>query len=475
MTSKGTILTADKISYTKRFSYAGTDVGNQLVYCVVSFYLLIFYTDTYGISAAAAGTILLLARCIDGIETPIWGIIFDKTNSRWGRCRPWFLWLCFPFAIFGVLTFLTPNLGTTAKIWYAGGTYVVWSILSTGIGTPITAILSALTSDSHERVTLTTFRMFGSKIGVLFVNLTLMRMVAWLGHGNDRKGFMLVLLIYAAVSVLLFLFAFRNLVETVKEEKKPQTIRGNFGALKGNWPWMIIFVSSFFFWIAFIARICMAPYFFEYVLHRKDLVPLANSLDFISLAAIFCLPFLCKWTFKRNVWIIGLLGMAVGQCLLGLGAHLSSLIIVMVGWALGFLASGLAMPIPFAVLAESVDYGEWKTGVRAPGILTTLGATLCSKAGSGLGGALPAWIMAACGYVPHTVQTPQSLKGIAMGFIWLPAVFFGLSMIPVLFYKKYELLEPKIKAELNIRRASVNEVNARYTQYAPREALLNSP
>ena len=472
MTSQGTILTVERTSYTKRFSYAGTDVGIQLVACVVSFYLLIFYTDTFGISAAAAGTILLLARCIDALETPVWGILFDKTHTRWGRCRPWFLWLCLPYATFGVLTFLTPNLGTTTKIWYAGGTYVIWSILSTGLGTPITAILSALTPDSHERVTLTTFRMFGSKIGVLIVNLTLMSMVAWLGHGNDRKGFMLVLVIYATVSVLLFLLAFRNLKEIVIEERKPQTIRGNFGAMKGNWPWMIIFISSLFFWIAFNARICMAPYFFEYGLHRKDLVPLVNGLDFISLAAIFCLPFLCKWTFKRNIWICGLLGMVVGQCILGVGAHTGSLAMILVGWSVGFLASGLAMPMPYSVLAESVDYGEWKTGVRAPGLLTAIGSSLCTKAGAGLGGALPAWIMAASGYVPHVMQTTKSLKGIEMGFIWLPAAFLALSMVPVFFYKKYELLEPKIKAELNVRRASDTKI---HTQYAARDVILNTP
>jgi Na+/melibiose symporter-like transporter len=100
----------------------------------------------------------------------VWGIIFDKTHSRWGRSRPWFLWLCFPFAFFGVLTFLAPPLGPTAKAIYAGSTYIICSILYTGINTPVTSILSALTPDPRERVVLTTYRMFGSKAGVLLVN-----------------------------------------------------------------------------------------------------------------------------------------------------------------------------------------------------------------------------------------------------------------------------------------------------------------
>src|SRR5690242_9250840 len=145
-------MTPGKTSYTKRFSYAASDTAGQLVFCFVSFYLLKFYTDVYGISAAAAGTILLVARMVDAVDAPVWGIIFDKTRSRWGKSRPWFLWLCVPFAVFGVLTFLTPNLSYTAKVIYAGVTYVTCSILYTGINTPVTSILASLTSDPAERI-----------------------------------------------------------------------------------------------------------------------------------------------------------------------------------------------------------------------------------------------------------------------------------------------------------------------------------
>ena len=443
----------NKISYLKRFSYAASDAGGQLVFAPISFYLLYFYTDVFGISAAAAGTILLIARLTDAVDAPVWGIIFDKTHSRWGKSRPWFLWLCVPFATFGVLTFLTPNLGHTAKVFYAAGTYIVCSVLYTGINTPVTSILSALTPNPQERVMLTCWRMFGSKLGVLVVNLTALKMVSWLGHGNDRQGFMLTMPIYAVGTILLFLLAFSNLEEKVHEKKKSLPIRDSFGAIKGNWPWIIIFVSSLFFWIAFIARVSVVPYFFEYTLHHKDLIPLANAMDFTSLATVFFLPFFCRWTSKRNVWAAGLLGMVVGQLIVFLGARQISLPLVMAGWIFGFLASGVAMAMPFSVLSDSVDYGEWKTGIRAPGFLTAIGAAFCLKAGSGLGGALPAWIMNAYGYVPNAPQTTTSLKGIEIGFIWLPAVFFGLSAIPVLFYKKYESLEPQIHAELEKRRS----------------------
>ena len=446
-----------KTSYTKRFSYAASDTAGQLVFCVISFYLLKFYTDVYGISAATAGTILLVARFTDAIDAPVWGIIFDKTRSRWGKSRPWFLWLCVPFATFGVLTFLTPDLGHRRKVIYAAATYIICSVLYTGINTPVTSILSALTPDPRERVTLTCFRMFGSKLGVLFVNLTALKLVEYFGHGDDRKGFMIVMPLYATGTVLLFLLAFKNLNEVVKEAHKPQPILNGFGALKGNWPWFIIFTSSLFFWIAFIARVSIAPYFFEYDLHRKDLIGLANSLDFISLATAFLLPFLCRWTSKRNVWLAGLLGLVIGQFIVYWGVRNNlSLPWIMTGWAFGFLASGMAMAMPFSVLSDSVDYGEWKTGIRAAGLLTAIGAAFCLKAGSGLGGFLPARILKDYGYVPNVSQTATALKGIEIGFIWLPALFFALSMIPVWFYEKYERLEPQIHAELEQRRAQKN-------------------
>jgi len=439
-------------SYTKRFSYAASDTAGQLVFCVISNYLLYFYTDVYGLPVAIAGNILLLARFTDAIDAPIWGVVFDKTHSKWGKSRPWFLWLCVPFALFGVLTFLTPDLSHTGKVIYAALTYIVCSVLYTGINTPVTSILSALTPDPRERVTLTSFRMFGSKLGVLLVNLTALRLVQYFGQGDDRKGFMIVMPLYATGTVLLYLFAFRNLVEVVPQKKQSLPVADSLRAIKGNWPWLIIFVSSFCFWIAFIARVSVAPYFFEYTLHRKDLIPTAFALDFVSLVTAFLMPFFCRWTSKRNVWILGLLGMVVGQLIMWFGLQNNlSVAWIMTGWTFGFLLSGMAMAMPFSVLSDSVDYGEWKTGIRAAGFLTAIGAAFCLKAGAGLGSAVPAWIMAAHGYLPNVAQSAVSLRGIEIGIIWLPALFFTLAAVPVWFYRKFEAMEPQIHAELAAR------------------------
>ena len=416
----------------------------------------------YGITAAAAGSILLFARLVDAIDAPVWGIVFDKTSSRWGKSRPWFLWLCVPFAVFGTLTFLTPSLGPTAKILYAGGTYVCCSILYTGINTPVTSILSALSPSSQDRITFTSFRMFGSKLGVLIVNLSVLKLVARWGHGDDRRGFLLVMPLYAACSVVLYLLAFRNLREVVVDpaQRVALPIRQSVRALQGNGPWWIIFFSSLAFWVAFIARISAAPYFFQYVLHRPDLTPIANALDFVSLGTILFLPWFTRITSKRNVWALSLAGSVLAQLIVFAGVRAGSIPLVMTGWVAGFLASGVAMAMPFSLLSDSVDYGEWKSGVRAAGFLTAIGAAFCLKAGAGLGGAAPAYLLSRFHYVPNVQQTAEALTGIDLAFVWLPALAYALAMVPVLFYQRYERREHTVRQDLAERRALAASMSA---------------
>jgi Na+/melibiose symporter-like transporter len=153
--------------------------------------------------------------------------------------------------------------------------------------------------------------------------------------------------------------------------------------------------------------------------------------------------------------------MLLGQIILWLAViNNHSLVLFMVGWLVGFLASGAAMAMPFSLLPNAVDYGEWKTGVRAAGLLAAIGAAFCLKAGAGIGGALPMWILGAAGFVADREQSPDALWAIESSVVWLPAIFIALSAIPVLFYKKFEQLEPQIRAELEQRRARTTNVHS---------------
>jgi sugar (glycoside-pentoside-hexuronide) transporter len=344
-------------------------------------------------------------------------------------------------------------LGHTAKIAYATASYVGCNVLYTGINTPVTAILSALTDDPKERVTLTTFRIVGSKLGVLLVNLTGIELVRALGQGDDRKGFMLTVPAFAVAAVVLFLIAFRNLQEIRPAQRRREPIRETLGALRGNWPWLLVVITSFLFWVGFVARITVMPHFLKYVLHRPALLGLANSLDFASLATVLLVPWFCRMSCKRNVWALGLVGMVLGQVVVWLGVSQGpSVGLVMVGWAIGFVFSGAAMTMPFSMLSDTVDYGEHKSGIRAAGLLSALGTAFCLKAGGGVGGAISMWLLDAGGYVADQEQTAGALSAIQQCVVWIPTACFSLALVPLLFYRRFERGEPQIRAALERRR-----------------------
>ena len=445
----------DRTANTTRLSYAASDIAGQLLFCWVMWYVPYYYTDTCKLSPASVAAILLATRFLDAVDAPLWGILMDRTRSRWGKSRPWFLWLCLPFGIFGVLTFLVPDLGHGAKVAYAAVTYAGCNILFTGINTPVTSILPALTANPKERLTLTTFRMLGSKVGVLIVNLTGMHLVHYLGRGDDRTGFLRAVPLFALGSIALFLVAFRNLKEIVVPTKT-QSVRETFGALAGNWPWLIVALTTVLFWMGFISRITVAPHFFKYVLHRPDLIGIANALDFASLATALPLPMLCRSLPKSRLWALGLMGMVVGQFILWLGTMRGhNLGLCLTGWTVGFVFSGAAMTLPFSLLADTVDYGEWKKGVRAAGLLTAIGGAFCFKVGAGLGGAVPMWLLDAGGYLEGQVQTPSTIAALDYGIVGIPAMCFTLALFSALFYGRYEHLEPRIQADLQQRRSGL--------------------
>lgn len=435
-----------KLSLKERISYGMLDTAGQLVFAMISSYLLYFYTDVAGISIAAAGMILLIARLFDGIDATIWGIIIDNTTSKYGKCRPYFLWLALPFSVFGILTFLAPNLNNNMKIAYAMFSYVITGIIYTGMNTPLTAILPLLTDNPSERVVLNSFRMTGSQIGVLIVNATALPLIAFFGNGNDKNGFAITIMIFSIISLGMNLFSFKNLKERVTEKIQKVPFKKSLSAIKGNWPWIIIVISNFMFWIALTARTSTIIYYFTYNLNNKGLVTFMNSIASLQIIAMIAIPFICKKISKTSTWMLGLIVAILGQFLILFAGQ--NIAIVIFGWIIGNMGSGVACSMPFALLGSAVDFGQWKNGIKSTGFLTAIGSSFCIKAGSGIGGALPAWIMGAFGYIPHKVQTISALIGIKWAFIGIPLILFLLALIPLIFYKKYEGMENTIRNDL---------------------------
>jgi len=225
-----------KVPFHRMLAFASTDAAGNLLYTTVTTFILYYYTDVFGLSVAAAGTVLLAARILDAFDAPVWGFIIDHTHTRWGQSRPYFLWMAFPFAIFFVLMFLTPNLSATGKFWWAMITYLLFGISYTGVGTPISSILPNLSNDSDERIKLNSVRMIGGNIGFLITATFTLSFVAFFGGGNDVAGWRNTAIVLAVAGFALLMFAFFDTREVNTATQKSIPIMDSIRAAKSNWP-----------------------------------------------------------------------------------------------------------------------------------------------------------------------------------------------------------------------------------------------
>lgn len=440
-------ISQSRVKFTEKISYANLDFAGQLVATVVNSYLMFFFTDVAIISAAATGIILLTARVVDAIAAPLWGLLMDKTRSKFGKARPYFLWLSVPYAASAILLFWAPNLSPTAKAVYCGVVYMIYGILYLGINAPITTILPLLTTDTKERVKLNTWRMAGSNLGAFIVNSLTLPLVAIFGGGNDVIGFRIFIVIFSILNIVGTIFSFYNIKErvaTIKEEKT--TIKTSIEAMNKNWPWFILVAGNFLFWVAQQGRQQSMVYYFTYYFHDKSLVTFFNSIAIIQVLGILSIPFLNRYLSKSKIWVLGFSLAMIGQIIIILsGLSVSG---ATIGWIIGNLGSGIAVSMPFAMLGSAVDYGEWKNGINAAGILTTIGSAFCMSMGMGVAGALNSWIMSSFGYVANHVQTAHALVGIKISFNWVTLIIYGLAIIPALLYQRYEDMEGTITTDL---------------------------
>lgn len=441
-----------EVSWKERISYGLGDTASNLIFQMITLYLMFFYTDVYGLNVAAVGTLFLVARVIDAFDSPVIGILIDRTNTKWGKSRPYFLWLSIPFAVVAILTFMTPDFGDTGKLVYAYVTYILLGILYAGINLPLTSLLPSLTSDSQERTVVNSVRMIFGQIGGLVVSIGALKFVDLLGKGNQQKGFTLTMILFATVAVVLFFITFANTRERVQTAggSKPVPFKEGVKAVKGNLPWWLLLVINVFMWLSITGKGQSTIYFFKYNLNSENLIPLVNGLNILMLGGMAVAPLLTKRLGKTKTAILGLCVAAVGQLITFAAAQMASIPLIVVSVIIGNLGLGFTAGIMFAMLADTVDYGEWKSGVRAQGLLTAAGA-FGVKFGMGIGGALAAWILDIGKYVPNQTQTGSALSAIQFNFVWLPLICFVASIILFMFYK-IDKVEKTMVADLETKR-----------------------
>ncbi|WP_342047949.1 MFS transporter [Bacillus sp. OTU530] len=436
-----------QVPLKERISYGLGDTASNLVFTMVSTYLMFFYTDVFGLNVAAVGTLFLVARIIDAFDGPAIGVLIDRTSTKWGKSRPYFLWLAIPFAVVAVLTFMTPDLSPSGKVIYAYATYIVLGIMYAAINIPLSSLLPSLTSSSQERTVVNTFRMVGSQIGALIVNAAVLPLVAFFGKGNQQQGFLYTMILFASIAVVLFFTTFANTKERVQVNgNKPLPFKQGVKALKGNFPWWILLFLNVILFISLVVANQSTMYYFTYNLERVDLVPLLNGLSSVALVGIIAVPFLAKKLGKRNTLLLGFIISSLGQIILYLGSESVTIPMIITGRVLGMVGFGLVGGLKFAMIADTVDYGEWKSGVRAPGLLMAA-STFGVKFGMGIGGAIGAWVLSAGGYVANQKQSASALSAIEFNFVWLPLICYIIGIIAVLFYR-LDKEEAKITQDL---------------------------
>ena len=425
---------ATKLSIREKMGYGVGDTASHFVWDMVGFWILIFYTDTYGISAAAAGTIMLIARAWDMVNDPLMGIIADRTKSRWGKFRPYILWMALPYSILAILTFSTPDFGETGKILYAAITYFLLMTVYTAINLPYSSLGAVMTSDSYERAGLNSYRFVFAFIGQLIVSGTALSLATYFGKGDQARGYQLTLILFAIISFILFMITFSSTKERVHPPKaQKESVKEDFKNLWKNRPWVILFFVGIISFIMFAMQNLSVAYYFKYYIGKESGVQLFNVIGTIALIVV--IPFskpLAKKFGKRNVFLASSILSGLFFMLLYLPG-VGDIKLIYLFNILAKMAYAPAVPLIWTMLADTADYSEWKTGRRSTGLVFSA-ATFAQKAGWGIGGALAGWLLAIFKFVPNVEQTASAIVGMKLMVSVFPGILYMSCAILLFFY-----------------------------------------
>lgn len=468
-------LQTQKLSFKEKISYGFGDLASVLYWQTFMLYFTFFYTDVFMIPAAAAATMFLVSRIWDGVNDPLMGMIADRTKTRWGKFRPYLLWLCVPFAVVGVLTFTVPNFGATGKLYWAYGTFILIMMLYTAINIPYTALLGVISPDSNERTTLSSVKfLFAFSAGII-VSATLLPMVKTLGGGNDARGWQLSFIIYGIAAIIFFLITFMGVRERVQPPKNQQSsIKKDLYELVTNKPWLILLATTITFILFVAVRSSVTVHYFKYVIGTQELslpflktgsygfVELTSAFNTVGQISSFVGVLLIAW-FARLVgkkkafiiiFIVAIVSTAAFYFLTA--AQLSLIFLFQIT---GSLTGGPLSVLLWAMYADTADYAEWKRGRRATGLIFSA-STMSQKFGWAFGAFVALNLMSQVGFVANQAQSAESLRGLVLLFSLIPALLGVIALIIVFFYNLDEKKMEQITAELLERRKASGEEGA---------------
>ncbi|MGE8205347.1 MFS transporter [Heyndrickxia sp. NPDC080065] len=444
------------IPFKDMVGYSFGAFGFMLMFMTVTTYLMYFYTDIMGISAAAAGTIFLIARLIDACFGPIVGTIADRTTSKHGKYRPFMLWCIIPFALTGVLMFTVPDfLGNgMSLVIYAGATYILFDLAYSFGNIPYLSMAGSMTFDPDIRTHLLSTKSVVNKISSIVATSLTLPLVHM--FSDPKSGFFYTAIIYSIIAAIGIYIAFKttkpyaNVGVVVKKSEDKLKNRQLFTAIVKNNQLLSVVVS---FLITSITSAIMGPagiYYMTYNVGKTELISLYMLIGtFSPLVAVPVVSLFTKKFEKKTFLLTGYLMSALGSLFLYFTPY-ESVFLILASRFLAGVGSGLVGILIFSMIADCVDFGEWKTKIRVQGLTFAI-SVFFQKTGMAIGGWLLGILLTFIGYVPHKEQTTFSLEGILALNSWVPAIIFTLGIFVMFPYKlsKKKLIE--IREEIDQR------------------------
>lgn len=442
-----------KLSMVERIGYGMGDYAGNLVYSAISAFLLVYYTNVVGASAAVAASIIAFSKILDGISDLIMGYIVDHTHSKYGKARPWIARLCIPLAVCTVLMFTVPA-GLTGKIQiaYMFLTYnLVSTIFYTGINVPYATMQGLITTNQYERGVLGVCRNLLATAGTMTINTVVLKMTGFFGGGDAyaQKGwtitFVLLMLVFIVVNMFMFAVCKERVTEESNDEKESVSFVKGLGALVKNKYWTLMVIALFSMYFMMSCFFGSAVYFAKYNMGNESRYAMISNLLSISQIATLCLaPMIMKKVSKRNLFMAGMVVATAGFVLSGMTTSYGLICLSSVIKGIGFGCGGGTM---FGCLQDAITYGEWYNGFGTAG-MGNAASSFCMKVGSGIGTAALGWILAAGGFdAAQEVQSAGALAAINVSFAWVPVITSVICVICMIFFdldKKYD----KVTADL---------------------------
>lgn len=451
------------LSFREKLGYGLGDMASNFYMGFFGLFLLYYYTDVFGIAPAAAATMLLVTKIVDAISDPAMGLIADRTNSRWGKYRPYLLWVAIPYAILGYLLFLGPDISDTGKLIYAYVTYTLVMLAYTAINVPYSALLAVISPVAGERTKATQFRLVLASLGTLSVGAFATPLVKWLGGGDEVLGFRLTIILFAALSVLIFWITFATTRERIQPKGHESGIGEDLSALLKNTSWIVLSITGILVVVGLITRFASIVFYLKYyvvddgsrVFLIFDKTALLTSCGLIGqMIGALTTPMLAA-RFEKHQLVIAMNVLHAVLLVFCFFIPPEKFALIVLVHSLGIFTFGAIITLLFSMYTDCAEYGEWRTGKNTAG-LTVSASMFTLKLGSAVGGALPGFILASFGFVANEIQNDSAIAGIRMMFNLLPAIFFVAGGLLMFFYRIDRRTMNRIEAELHERRYGVS-------------------